>query len=226
MHASCESPWHSLAKHHLLGACFPRMVPFRSMLLTLRGGPQCLAPRAHRVPVYPMVFSTFLYRAFTAHIAIAIAGILLTGLARGLCLQHPVVREGMTGDHQPLLRPGAFALQARRHPACDQLDLHRPFLRLCRKVAFEAICAMVSPGDLRCTERESNDGDQLQGGSFPARYHGTVASARPASVQIVVHPARCNAARCRAVFWSSVLTRAEPSGMPPLCDRLLRQASP
>src|SRR5229473_3127718 len=39
MHASCESPWHSLAKHHLLGACFPRMAPFRSMLLTLRGGP-------------------------------------------------------------------------------------------------------------------------------------------------------------------------------------------
>ena len=31
--------------------------------------------------------------------------------------------------------------------------------RLCRKVAFETICAMVSPGDLRCTERESNDGD-------------------------------------------------------------------
>src|SRR5215467_1488724 len=42
---------------------------------------------------------------------------------------------------------------------------------LCRKVAFEAICAMVSPGDLRCAERESNDGDQLQGGSFPTGYH-------------------------------------------------------
>src|SRR5713101_3680451 len=67
MHASCESPWHSLAKRHLLGACFPRMAPFRSMLLTLRGGPESLAPRAHRIPVYPMVFSTFLYRAFTAH---------------------------------------------------------------------------------------------------------------------------------------------------------------
>src|SRR5215831_14603416 len=84
MHASCESPWHSLAKHHLLGACFPRMVPFRSMLLTLRGGPQCLAPRAHRVPVYPMVFSTFLYRAFTAHIPVAIAGVLIAGIPRCL----------------------------------------------------------------------------------------------------------------------------------------------
>src|SRR5262249_11129268 len=38
------------------------------MLLTLRGGPKSLAPRAHRIPVYPMVFSTFLYRAFTAHL--------------------------------------------------------------------------------------------------------------------------------------------------------------
>src|SRR5262249_21591357 len=52
IHASCESPCHLLAKHHLLGTCFPRMAPFRSMLLTLRGGPQCLAPRAHPVPVY------------------------------------------------------------------------------------------------------------------------------------------------------------------------------
>src|SRR2546425_12132855 len=67
MHASCESPWHSLAKRHLLGACFPRMAPFRSMLLTLRGGPESLAPRAHQIPVYLMVFSTFLCRAFTAH---------------------------------------------------------------------------------------------------------------------------------------------------------------
>jgi hypothetical protein len=32
------------------------MAPFRSMLLTGRSGPHCLAPRAHGVPVYPMVF--------------------------------------------------------------------------------------------------------------------------------------------------------------------------
>src|SRR6266566_6722138 len=42
-------------------------LPFRSMLLTPRGGPWCLAPRAHQIPVYLMVFSTFLCRAFTAH---------------------------------------------------------------------------------------------------------------------------------------------------------------
>src|SRR6266852_1545023 len=47
-------------------------LPFRSMLLTLRGGPWCLAPRAHQIPVYLMVFSTFLCRAFTAHRAVMI----------------------------------------------------------------------------------------------------------------------------------------------------------
>ena len=30
MHASCESPWHFSAKHHILGACFSRMAPFRT----------------------------------------------------------------------------------------------------------------------------------------------------------------------------------------------------
>src|SRR2546422_4474952 len=36
------------------------------MLLTPQGGPRCLAPTAHQIPVYLMVFSTFLCRAFTA----------------------------------------------------------------------------------------------------------------------------------------------------------------
>src|SRR6266702_8254719 len=40
----------------VLGACFPLKSPFRSMLLTLRSGPESLAPRAHRIPVYPMMF--------------------------------------------------------------------------------------------------------------------------------------------------------------------------
>ena len=67
MHASCESPWHSLAKHCILDTCFLLTVPFRGMLLTPQGGPRCLAPTAHQIPVYLMVFSTFLCRAFTAH---------------------------------------------------------------------------------------------------------------------------------------------------------------
>ena len=36
--ASGDSPWHSSAKHHILEACFFRMTPFRSMLLTLQSG--------------------------------------------------------------------------------------------------------------------------------------------------------------------------------------------
>src|SRR5262245_9146153 len=42
---------------------------------------------------------------------------------------------------------------------------------LCRKVAFETICAMVSPGDLWCTERENDDGDQFQGSPLSAGYY-------------------------------------------------------
>src|SRR5262250_2445779 len=44
----------------------------------------------------------------------------------------------------------------------------KPPGRLCRKFAFETICAMVSPGDLWCTERESDDGDQFQGSPLSA----------------------------------------------------------
>jgi hypothetical protein len=42
---------------------------------------------------------------------------------------------------------------------------------LCRKFAFETICAMVSPGNLRCAERENDDGDQFQGSPFSAGYY-------------------------------------------------------
>src|SRR5215468_3595566 len=66
MHASCESPWHPIAKRCVLDTCFLLTAPFRGMLLTPRGGPRCLAPTAHRVPVYPMVSITFLCRACTA----------------------------------------------------------------------------------------------------------------------------------------------------------------
>ena len=55
MHASGDSPWHSLAKHHILEACFFRMTPFKSMLLTLQSGLQSLAPRAQSVPAYAQV---------------------------------------------------------------------------------------------------------------------------------------------------------------------------
>src|SRR5215831_7976388 len=55
LRASCESPCHLSAKPHLLDTCLLLMGPFRSMLLTLQGGPQCLAPRAHGEPASPKV---------------------------------------------------------------------------------------------------------------------------------------------------------------------------
>jgi hypothetical protein len=39
----------------LLDTCLLLTSPFRSMLLTVRGGPQCLAPRAHGAPACPKV---------------------------------------------------------------------------------------------------------------------------------------------------------------------------
>src|SRR5229473_529487 len=54
MHASFGSPA-ILAKRHLLDTCLLRMTPFKSMLLTLRSGPESLALTARQVPVYLMV---------------------------------------------------------------------------------------------------------------------------------------------------------------------------
>ena len=54
-HASGDSPWHSSAKHHILEACFFRMTPFRSMLLTLQSGLQRFTPTAQSVPAYAQV---------------------------------------------------------------------------------------------------------------------------------------------------------------------------
>src|SRR5215475_9774041 len=41
MHASCDSPWHLSAKRRVLDTCLLLTSPFRSMLLTWRGGPPC-----------------------------------------------------------------------------------------------------------------------------------------------------------------------------------------
>ena len=65
MHASGDSPWHSSAKHHILEACFFRMTPFRSMLLTLQSGLQSLAPRAQSVPAYARVLRHSYLALFT-----------------------------------------------------------------------------------------------------------------------------------------------------------------
>src|SRR5215510_3169081 len=47
MHASCDSPCHLSAKRRVLDTCLLLTAPFRSMLLTWRGGPPCLTPRAY-----------------------------------------------------------------------------------------------------------------------------------------------------------------------------------
>ena len=59
---------------------------------------------------------------------VAVAGILIGGIARGAGPQCAVVRERLPGDHQAFLGPDAFALDPRLHPAPDHLDLYRPFL--------------------------------------------------------------------------------------------------
>ena len=96
----------------VLGACFPLKPPFRSMLLTLRGGPESFAPRAHRIPVYPMVFphsSTVLSRrtvrtwqGWHHHIALSLMAVwfLLGETHRGQlwtpALTLPQVRYGLS----------------------------------------------------------------------------------------------------------------------------------
>ena len=65
-----------------------------------------------------------------------------------------------------LVEHGGAQAQAHEQPIVAE----RP-ARLCRKVAFKTICAMVSPGTLRWTEREDDDGDQFQGSPFSAGYH-------------------------------------------------------
>jgi hypothetical protein len=59
-------------------------------------------------------------------IMVAMLGVLIGGIARGTGLEGPVVRQGTTGDHQPLLGSWAFALDPRLHPAPHHLDGHIP----------------------------------------------------------------------------------------------------
>src|SRR6266478_3600146 len=59
---------------------------------------------------------------------VAVAPVLLGSIPRGTGLPCPVVREGPTGDHQPLLGSRAFALEPCLHPAPDHRHRHRPFL--------------------------------------------------------------------------------------------------
>src|SRR3989442_2557757 len=178
MHASCESPWHSLAKRTRLGGLLPPQAAFQEHAAPPPRWPGELSPKGLLDSCIPDGVSTFLYRAFTAHgphlvlihaplafasfetrfntgasldharqfrqrrlfplhlghtrrreiIVVAVAGVLIGGIWRGLGLQRPLVRQGPTGDQQPLLGSRAFALDPRLHAALDHLDGHRPFL--------------------------------------------------------------------------------------------------
>src|SRR5215470_16597230 len=61
-------------------------------------------------------------------IVVAIAGILIRGIPRGAGLHRPVVYEGTTGDHQPLVGPGPLAFETRLDTSSDHLKLHWAFL--------------------------------------------------------------------------------------------------
>ena len=56
LYASGGSPCRSSTKRYILRAYLPLIAPFRSMLLTARGGSCSLAPKVHEVPVYLMAF--------------------------------------------------------------------------------------------------------------------------------------------------------------------------
>src|SRR5216683_7312630 len=115
----------------------PSRLPFRSMLLTPRGGPWCFAPRAHQIPVYLLVFSTFLCRAFTAHGAVMIgdplAILAIDAPDRDRWTHHVlghVTRHALRlrGD-STLLHVGHEAVgirpKTRIHPRVDRLRLER-----------------------------------------------------------------------------------------------------
>src|SRR5215813_12396856 len=61
-------------------------------------------------------------------ILIAVAGVVIGGIARDTSLQWALVRQRTTGDHQPLCGSGAFALHPRLHPILDHLDGYRTLL--------------------------------------------------------------------------------------------------
>jgi hypothetical protein len=87
MHASCESPWHSLAKRTRLGGLLPPQVAFQEYAAHPPRWPGELSSKGSSDTCISDSVSTFLYRAFTAHSAH------LAGLAspHGLVLDRRVV---------------------------------------------------------------------------------------------------------------------------------------
>src|SRR5713101_4500615 len=67
MHASCDSPWHSLAKRTRLGGLLPPQVAFQEHAAHPPRWPGELSSKGSSDTCISDSVSTFLYRAFTAH---------------------------------------------------------------------------------------------------------------------------------------------------------------
>src|SRR6266403_4453972 len=67
MHASCESPWHSLAKRTRLGGLLPPQAAFQEHAAHPPRWPGELRSKGSSDTCISDSVSTFLYRAFTAH---------------------------------------------------------------------------------------------------------------------------------------------------------------
>src|SRR6266851_7246400 len=67
MHASCESPWHSLAKRTRLGGLLPPQAAFQEHAAHPPRWPGELSSKGSSDTCISDSVSTFLYRAFTAH---------------------------------------------------------------------------------------------------------------------------------------------------------------
>src|SRR5712692_2332038 len=105
MHASGDSPWHSSAKHHILEACFFRMTPFRSMLLTLQSGLQRLTPRAQSVPAYAQVLrhsSMALSRRTHDHVVERFTCALKATRGEDVQVEHPIRPECYNTGNRPV----------------------------------------------------------------------------------------------------------------------------
>src|SRR6266446_1243180 len=83
-------------------------------------------------------------------ILVAIAGVLIRGIPRGIGLHRPVLREGTTGDHQPLLGPCPFAFETSLDTSCEHLNLYWAFLPISHRQAYPLIGAeRLAPGTHR-----------------------------------------------------------------------------
>src|SRR5216684_7140887 len=150
----------------------PSRLPFRSMLLTPRGGPWCFAPRAHQIPVYLLVFSTFLCRAFTAH--------------RAVMIRHPcaiIAIDALDGDRRTHHVLG--------HVACHTVRLRGDGALL--HVGHQPVRVLPETGvhqlvDGLCLERLAQHGQQMPLPLAPEQRVGQILEMLPARALGIIAP--------------------------------------